>query len=180
MRLLSFVLWGSMFLTPGLAYSVPSWAATEPCLNGSAAADDAVQAAAARAAVESACPCVSYDGGDHLMRSDYLKCAKGVLKTATQAVPATLRKACASRLLKVFKNSTCGVPAAVDAHPCLATSNSTGEHKCKIKARGKCTSSAAIAAVVCDGQAFCVDAADSTGDLQVDAADDGQCATPVP
>lgn len=150
--------------------------AADKCLVGAAAGTDVTAIAAARTAVEAACDCQSFDGSSAaLAHGKYVKCTKDLITTKVAA--GQLRKECATVVGKIYSTSTCGfkTTAAGDKVACVKKTN--GKVACSIKPQGSCTSSGSTTQVACPESFFCLDAADSNGDLLIDGSDSGSCTT---
>jgi hypothetical protein len=99
----------TMLLAASALYAPSAWAVK--CLKDP---DDAGQIAAARAAIDSACPCLGTAG-----LAVHKSCIAGVL--ATRAGGGQLRAECASTVQKIYADSVCGkdVPNALRGGPHL-------------------------------------------------------------
>jgi hypothetical protein len=163
--------------------SVPAvaWAGATTCLTGTdpeVTGDDA-EIRDARATIDAACPCATYDGTDGFGRGDYLGCVKTAMAGIT-----TLRKPCGGTVKKIYKGSSCGRATILGARPCIYEPIGTGKLGCKIRytnkkdgtPNDKCVSNTKYTATACDDHDFCLDAADTNDDLLIAApGDDGQC-----
>ena len=151
--------------------------AADRCLTGSSAptgapgAGGVAELAAIRAAVETTCPCAS--AGD---RGTYVRCARGVI-TAGQAANA-VRKDCVALLRKTVGRSTCGYPPSPRGNPvaCVQKRVATGKVTCSIRPESTCVDGAPdVTRNPCADIDFCLDAADTDGDLLITSADSGAC-----
>ena len=168
---------GALVMLAALALAPPPAGAADKCLAGTAAAADATAIADARVAVETACDCQAFDGrSSATSHGKYVKCTKDVITTKVAA--GLLRQECATVVGKVYSTSTCGfkTTATGDKVACVSKANS-GKVSCGIKPQGSCTSSGSTARVACPASFFCLDAADSNGDLLIDTSDSGGCTT---
>lgn len=145
----------------------PAFAKAPKCrADDPAAAADADAVRAVRAEIAAACPCASFPAdGTKSKHGDYVKCAKGVVKTAVDG--DQLRAQCKKLALYPFALSTCGYPADPPRVPCLKTTKKGPV--CKIT---KCTGAKDLP---CPGRDDCLAAADTDRDEQVSALDSGQC-----
>lgn len=163
-----------------IASATTAAAATDKtCLTGNdpAARNDAAQITALEATIDAACPCVSFDGDRGEMHRDYLRCAAARVKAAVKA--GGLRAQCEGRLNSSYRRSTCGVPTARDAVPCLER-NSRGKLRCLIVPAADCQDRPGrYSRLACGDYSRCVDAGDTNEDYKVDAKDSGSC-VPLP
>ena len=169
-----------------MMHAAPSVAATDACLTGSdpVVAGDAAQIRALRTTIDATCVCTSFDGTDGKTRGDYKKCVAAALETQL-ALPDTLRPKCEGTVKKIYARATCGTSPALHAAPCLKDMTKTGKLSCSIKSTtkkdgvtpsGACKTAASSTGASCEGFQFCMDAADTNGDLVVAApGDDGIC-----
>jgi pimeloyl-ACP methyl ester carboxylesterase len=170
-RVLLPVLLGVALSTPGVTR------AADKCLAGASAAADATAISDLRIAVETACDCQAFDGSSGATsHGKFVKCAKDLIKLKVSA--GLLRKECTGIAGKIYAASTCGfkTTAKGDKVACIKRTSS-GKLSCSIKPEGSCTSSGGTTQVACPASYFCLDAADSNGDLLIDAADSGSCTT---
>lgn len=137
--------------------------------------NDAGQIAALETAIDEACPCVSDGGGRGAMRLDYLRCVNDRVKGAVRA--GTLRSQCALRIDSAYRRSTCGLPTARDAVPCLERS-SRGALRCRIMRAADCHDRPGLSRIACGDYQRCVDAGDTNQDYRVNRSDSGACVLP--
>ena len=154
----------------------------DKCLAGASAATDADNIAAARVAVETFCDCAAFDGGaPEKTHGKFMKCVTGIINTKAKA--GKLRTQCKSVANGIYSKSTCGFATTPkgDKVPCVKKVAATGNVTCAIKPQDTCptVSSGRYTQVACPQSFFCLDAADSNGDLQINASDSGAC-TVVP
>lgn len=154
---------GSLLLPPAGAS-----AAKLTCLMGTdpSTAGDISQIATVRAAVDTTCPCASFDASSGKTHAAYVKCAKAVVATSVSG--GSLRKQCAGTVTKDYATSICGIPSARGVVPCIAKSAS-GQVTCAIKSSAQCSG------VACPGFTTCIDAVDTNGDGLIGAGDSGSC-----
>lgn len=146
--------------SPGFA-GAPKCRADDPAAAGDA---DAVQAV--RQQVDTNCPCASFPAdGSKSRHGDYVKCAKGIVKTAVDG--GQLRAGCRKLALYPFAFSTCGYPAEPRRVPCVKSTKKGPA--CRITT---CTGAKDLA---CPERDDCLAAADTNHDHQVSALDSGQC-----
>lgn len=169
--------------------AAPSWAASSlTCLTGSdpSVAGDAAQITAARQSICAACPCSSFDGSEGKTRSSYKKCVAAAIEALGLG---SLREKCIATVKKLYGKSTCGAKPELHAHPCIKRKTATGKLGCTIKSSTKkdgvtpvdaCHGSATTTAVTCPAFSHCMDAADSNGDLLLNAGDNGSCGAQLP
>ena len=155
----------------------------DKCLAGASAATDAENIAAARLAVETFCDCAAFDGGaPEKTHGKFMKCVTGIINTKAKA--GKLRTQCKSVANGIYSKSTCGFATTPkgDKVPCVKkVAAAPGNVTCAIKPQDTCptVSSGRYTQVACPQSFFCLDAADSNGDLQINASDSGAC-TVVP
>ena len=149
-------------------------------------ANDGAQIADGCDLVSAACPCASYDGTKGHAHGDYVKCAKTVIKAQ---VPSGLRDQCVGTMKKIYGKSSCGTSPSSHVQPCVKRVAKSGAVSCVLKKTTQkdgvtpvdgCRSTAAATAVLCPTAENCLDAADSNGNLRIDAGDSGSCAGPAP
>jgi pimeloyl-ACP methyl ester carboxylesterase len=169
---------GALMLT-----AVESRGVADKCLAGASAAADATDLVAARTAVETFCDCAAFGGtAPDRTHGKFVQCVAGVINAKAKA--RKLRTQCKVVAHEIYSNSTCGyttTPKNGDKVPCVKKVVATGKVTCAIKAQLTCTSSktGTYTQVPCPQSFFCLDAADSSGNLQIDPADSGAC-TVVP
>lgn len=165
---------GVLLVAQGLG-AATAWAVDRTtCLKGSSpeVAADAGQLAQLRSAVEATCPCDAYDGSsrqtDHVA---YRRCANAVVRDAVET--GQLRRRCATPAKKLLNRSTCGFATTSrgDKLPCVRRLNDGGV-RCRIRPADRC---AELGGAVCPEFRFCMDAADTNGDLLIDGNDGGAC-----
>jgi len=153
----------------------PAWG-DATCLTGSdpMVEQDAVQIAALRVVVDTACPCASFE-----KRPQYLRCVSAQLGAAVRS--GDLRKKCKARVQRAFRESICGRKPELQAVPCIAKSRG-GPIRCAIRAADACQSKPGrYERVACPDYVNCVEAGDDNGDYLVDRFDSGLCIdTPGP
>lgn len=148
-----------------LALAAPSHAVR--CLEEAA---DAAQIAAARDAVDAACPCFSYD-----QPAPYQNCVRTALNAQVDA--SALRRECRGTARRIYGRSVCGRPVGRNGPfvPCVSTTTS-GRVGCLVKPTRLCEDTPSKAEERCPGSITCLDAADANGDLVIAApGDTGQC-----
>lgn len=154
-------------------------AAVDPCLTGPSAAvgatglGDATDIFDARDAVNTACPCAAFTS-----HADYVRCTRAALRSRLAA--GQFRQACRLTLRRVFVQSTCGYPPAASNGRvvCVKKRSANGAVSCSVKRATACVDRpGAFTRAACDTLPFCIDAADSDGDLLLTAADSGTCLT---
>jgi hypothetical protein len=137
-------------------------------------AGDATQVGDARTAVATACKCFAFDGSMGKKHSDYVQCARDVINARADAFQ--LRKECKDTVRKFYADSVCGrIGTSLGKYngppvPCIAEPAS-GKVSCTIRSWSRCFSDR----IACNASTHCIDAADSNGDLRIDAADSGLC-----
>lgn len=107
--------------------------ADDACDAGGSAPDDARALAAARTAVDAACPCARFDGTLGRTHTDYVHCTRRALRATVAAGP--LRRRCLGRIEHDFAQSTCG---RADRVVCCQSSPSA---RCLVVAPAACASS---------------------------------------
>lgn len=173
----SLPLFAAIVLSVQLESASAGAADTAACLTGSdpAVSGDAADIAALEAAIETGCPCASYDGSDGYGRADYRACVSPLLRAALDT--DALRSQCYAAVKKAYKFSSCGAVPADQQAPCVRLSEN-GKVTCRIRTPGKCQSKAgSYAASLCPAWTRCVDAADDSGDYLVSSSDSGSCIT---
>jgi pimeloyl-ACP methyl ester carboxylesterase len=156
-----------LVLACGLAGSAPALG-IDRCLTRGSAAQDRIDIAAVRVAVESACPCAAATS-----HRSYVACAHNAVSSA---VGTGLRRRCAGTVLGMERRSTCGSSGRV---PCLHSRGPTlRQGGCTIVATARCTSGTVIQRRACPAATHCVDAGDSNGDGRIASPqDDLRCVT---
>jgi len=159
--------------------------AADRCLTGGSAstgatgAGDATEIAAVRSAVEAVCSCASFDGSTPAQtHGKYVTCARAVIDA--QAAAGSVRPQCKFTLKRIAQKSTCGFAASADGpyRPCVKKMTNNARVSCTIKPTGRCTDNPGrFTQNPCATQQFCLDAADTNGDLFITAADTGTCVT---
>jgi hypothetical protein len=150
--------------------------AADKCLSGASAVGDATQIAAVRDAVEAVCDCQFFDGTSSAKsHGKFVKCVKDSLKTKVAA--AALRAECEKTVGQIYAASTCGfrTTSKGDKIPCVKRVTKSGKVTCSIKPAQSCTNGGSFTQNACPDSFFCLDAADSNGDLLIDASDSGGC-----
>jgi pimeloyl-ACP methyl ester carboxylesterase len=150
--------------------------AADRCLTGPSASTgatgfgDAAEIAAVRAAVTSACNCTAF-----AKHRDYVSCARGEIRS--QRAANRLRRQCVALVKRIFAKSICGYAPTAHGNPvaCVKKRTTSGNVACSIRPSGRCTSTARASRTACLDYQFCLDAADTTADLQLTAADSGAC-----
>lgn len=161
-----------------LGLALPAWAGKTTCLTGKnpEVANDGPQLQSTLAAIDSTCPCATFDGSAKGKKhGDYIKCAKGVITSRVNALQ--LRKQCKGVAIKDETKSTCGF-AAGTKQVCDQKTLKNGKVACSIKAAGKCLTTTKIASEVC-GLPRCIDASDTNGDSLIAAPGDSGLCNPV-
>jgi pimeloyl-ACP methyl ester carboxylesterase len=142
--------------------------AADRCLTGASAAQDRIDVAAVRVAIESACPCATA-ASNH----DHVACARPVVLGA-----AGLRRQCWSTVLGMEAMSTCG---RSDRVICLfnrvGRSRPLGCALTRPSRPGTCADSGTTLRRACPAATHCIDAGDSNGDSRIAAPDDLRCVT---
>jgi len=143
---------------------------------------DPAAIATARSTIEAMCPCAAFDGTAGKSRGSHQQCANGVVDALVAG--GLLRAECRSTLRRLSATSVCGRKTEAEAMPCVRRS-ATGKVSCTIKAPAeRCEDRPGVyEQSACELFTHCIDAADSNGDLLIDASDDGRCrpaATPSP
>ena len=154
-------------LTALLALASPSHATR--CLDE---ASDAAQIAAARDAIDAACPCFSYD-----QAAPYQSCVRTALNAQVEA--SVLRRECRGTVKRIYGRSVCGRPVGRNGPfaPCVSTTTS-GRVGCAVKPTRLCDDTPSKSQERCPGSLTCMDAADANGDLAIAApGDTGQCSS---
>jgi hypothetical protein len=148
----------------------PSWAVR--CFDDPG---DAAQIVAARAAVDSACKC--FGVASH---GEYTSCARGIV--GDRADMALLRNECKGTAAKIYARSVCGknlqtARKAGPVGPCVSTNTSTGRVRCAVKPQFSCQLAGHTLREACQAAIYCLDAADTNGDLRIAGpGDTGSCA----
>jgi hypothetical protein len=146
-------------------------AAARSCLGASSAELDAQQVAAVRAAIEAACPCEPAGAG--ASRKEFLRCAKDVARAAVDA--GELSASCRGAVKKIYARSVCGLPEG--KVPCVKKLVRSGKASCSLLEEAACQPrEGKYSRVACGAALTCVDAADTSADLRITAADGGFCA----
>src|SRR5262245_11139330 len=124
-------------LALGLAVGLAGIAAAAPsdrCLTGSFAAQDRLDIATVRQAVEASCQCDAAT-----THGAYTSCAREVVMNA---IGTTLRADCRTIVIDLERRSTCGSTGRV---PCLIDRHRGGRPlRCKITSATRCASTATI------------------------------------
>ncbi len=160
---------------------------TYTCLTGNApqVSNDASQVAAVRPVIDAACPCAAFDGSSGATHRDYLKCAATTL--AAEVAALRLRSQCVVFVKRSVGKSSCGTNPAFHKQPCVTRVTKTGAVRCALTATTKldgitpvnrCVSGRGNSATLCPSYTHCVDAADTNGNLRIDAGDSGSCVLP--
>lgn len=119
----------------------------DACLHGGSAFQDRRDLDAVRAAMESSCPCGTFDGTPGHRRRAYRRCVRSVIGTALAG--GTLRRAC-----KHLPNlATCGQPGSV----ICCEERAAGESTCRATAARRCISTAAVTRTIESGETHCAD-----------------------
>ncbi|MEW6270444.1 MAG: hypothetical protein AB1689_14230 [Thermodesulfobacteriota bacterium] len=161
------------------ALATPAWSGGATCLTGTdpETAGDPGAIVRLRDAIAASCPCGAYDGTAGRSRGAYLACARGVIDA--HVASGALRPQCRAYVRRLGSAAVCGRPAAAGAAPCVRRSDG-GKVSCTIKAPAlRCADRPGQEQQACPGFTHCIDAADSNGDLLVDARDTGVC-NPAP
>lgn len=162
--------------------------ATTTCLTGTdpVVAGDAAQIRAARAQIDAACVCASFDGSAGNTHADYFRCAAGVIRTHA-ATAGFLRPECIGTVERYYNHSTCGRDPRRHFAPCIETNPLDGAITCAIRPTTKPDGITATRACVarpgtalrvpCANATHCIDAADTNHDLVIATpGDTGACA----
>lgn len=179
----------ALALAAPLAMAVPASAARLTCLVGNdpAVAGDAAAITAARAAIETTCPCASFDGAQGNNHASYIACAADVVRERVQQ--GALRKQCQATVKNQTAASTCGFPALPRREVCIKTITLSGRVSCAIKSATdragepapQCfTKPGKFDQVACPEHTHCIDAADTDGDFAIRAPGDSGTCNPAP
>ena len=117
-------------------------ASSARCRDGVFALYDAHDIAAAKGAIERACPCASFDGTTPaLSHPAWVRCAKEVINDASDGTPVlgaySVRSACRRELRQYASNSTCGRAASEDVVMCCEMPPS-GRPRARVKRVARC------------------------------------------
>jgi hypothetical protein len=167
--------WLSIAVSAGLLAPTSAWAGTFSCVTGDPAtinsAQDLADLQAMRAIVDGACAC----DGFTTHRAYYI-CARDLISQFPT------RSACKREAKKIFRKSTCGYSATTlgPRIPCVRVTSS-GAIRCTVKTQGRCPNvpGPTFAQTPCPGYDYCVDAADTDGNLVIDGSDTGVCSAPL-
>lgn len=151
-------------------------AASGRCLTGASAANGATGAGdlaeieAVRASIDAACACDSFPS-----RREYLRCARAELRNYRDG--SVLRRQCVGQVRRIVSQSSCSRrPHRLGEFvPCLRR-RTNGMVGCSIRPLTSCER--VPSRVGCTDFDFCIDAADSDGDLLLTALDSGECGCP--
>ena len=135
----------------GVAVAVALCAAV-PAMAAPAAPCDSTALNAARALVESACPCAQA-----LRHGSYVSCAARTVNDAVKA--GTVSKSCKKLLRKAAAKSICGKPGAVT---CCRT-NRSGKTVCSIKSSAASCTAPRGGTSCASSRSSCIDACTATG-----------------
>jgi len=139
----------------------------ESATNGATGAGDLAEIEAVRAAVDAACACDGFP-----RRRAYERCTRQTLIEVRDG--GAVRRECLGHLRGIFKRSSCSRRARRHGErvPCLKT-RAAGEVSCSIRPLERCEGEPSKSA--CTAFDFCMDAADTNGDLRLGASDSGEC-----
>jgi hypothetical protein len=150
-----------------LALPAPTYAVR--CLDDPS---DPVQIGAARATIDAACDCFSFE-----KYNLYQRCVTLTLNAEVAA--NNLRRECRGTVKRIYGRSVCGRPVGRNGPfvPCVSTTQ-TGRVACLVKPTRLCEPTPAKAIARCHGFTTCLDAADTNGDLLIAAPGDTGACTP--
>ena len=166
----------SVAILAGLLVAPTSvWAGKLSCVTGDPAvinpAQDLADLQAMRAIVDGACACDGFT-----THRAYFVCARNLIS----AFPS--RTSCKRVAKKIFRKSTCAYPVTTKGPriPCVRVTSS-GAVRCTVKVQGRCPNvpGPTFTQTPCPGFDYCVDAADTDGNLIIDGTDTGVCSTAV-
>ena len=130
---------------------------------------DAKAIAGVRGTIAGACPCATFDASTpDKTRGKFVKCAKGVIKDATDgtALPGgyALRKQCKAEVTRTYTRAACGY-APGERVMCCEAKVASGKTNAKTRPVAKCVDSGSGQVVrhACFGSAFAPEACSGTG-----------------
>ncbi len=140
--------------------SAPEAHAADKCHAGASAPDDATSIAGLRAAIARLCPCDDYDGSTKATNhAAFAKCAKAVIKDATDGTPVlgfAIRSQCKGEVTKIYSSATCGYAPSDNRVICCEAKPANGKLKAGVKKVAKCVDSASGSVLrhACSGAPF--------------------------
>jgi len=138
-------------------------AAEDKCLSGGSTLTDQRAIVALRAELETVCPCDSYTGSRGLRHTNYLRCARGVLRDAVNNF--TLRPQCQITFRKLYRGTTCGTTKALCGR---VKASAKTPLSCQPRQPSNCTDGKNFTQQICSGEPYCADVVDWTAGTCVD------------
>lgn len=130
---------------------------------------------ALRTVIDASCACRNFDGvSPGQTRADFKRCYQALVNSAVSA--GHIRRECRNTVKRLYAASSCGQKSTRKGpkKPCVKVNPNTGKVSCRVKPTGACTDKAGRQ-ISCAEFDFCIDAADSNGDLLISSADSGTC-----